>query len=185
MIQFFRRFLLFILFLPLLASAQQEDIEIKVYGFQEGITHRNVFKIQQDPWGFIWIATINGLNKFDGHEFIHYNSHDTENFIPFDFISDMQIAPDSLIWLVSQNAITVLNPQNNDINTVKIDSNSIIHNQSFQLSSFSFNNDNQFKGIANLNETGQSFLVQNLDDGSLMEVFECKGNLMIFNIMQP
>ena len=39
----------FILLIPLDTLAQKEEIEIKVYGFEEGLSHRNVFKIQQDP----------------------------------------------------------------------------------------------------------------------------------------
>lgn len=40
--------------------AQNDQFQIKVYEFEDGLSHRNVFKVQQDALGFIWIATING-----------------------------------------------------------------------------------------------------------------------------
>ena len=184
MIRFSKIFFLFFLIIPFISSAQQEEIEIKVYGFEEGLTHRNVFKVQQDPWGFIWIATINGLNKFDGLEFTHYTSNDVEYNVPIDFISDMVISPDSLIWLVSQNAISLLNPQNNDIKEIEIDSNSNIYKQPHQFSSFCFNKINQFWTISHLNENGQSYLLKSTESGPLTEVFECKGNYVKRPIVQ-
>ena len=47
-------------------TAQNTNLRFRLYDFNDGLTHRNVFKIQQDQAGFIWIATINGL-KFDVH----------------------------------------------------------------------------------------------------------------------
>ena len=53
--------------------AQEGEISIKVYDFDDGLSHRNVFAIQQDSSGFIWIGTINGLNRFDGYTFEYYS----------------------------------------------------------------------------------------------------------------
>lgn len=39
----------------------------------EGLSSRTVNCIYQDQKGFLWFGTINGLNKFDGHHFTHYN----------------------------------------------------------------------------------------------------------------
>ncbi len=184
MSSFLKTFLFFIFLFPLTSLAQDEEIEIKVYSFEEGLTHRNVFKVQQDPWGFIWVATINGLNKFDGHEFIHYSSHETTSNIPFDFISDMVIAPDSTIWMSSQNAITILNPQNNDVKNIKIDNGSAIFNQPHHFSGFCFDQNNQAWLISHLSETGKSFLHQSSDESKLRDIFECKGNYVKRAILQ-
>ena len=39
---------------------------------QEGLSQVTVSDIQQDENGFIWFATQNGINRFDGYEFIQY-----------------------------------------------------------------------------------------------------------------
>ncbi len=174
----FQRIKILILFLavfPASVPAQDTEFEVKVYSFEDGLTHRNVFKVQQDPWGFIWIATINGLNKFDGHEFTHYLSHHVENHLPFDFISDMLVAPDSKIWLSSQNAITVLNPLNNDLEDINFDS-SAVYNQPYNFSAMCFDAKNQGWLISHLNESGKSYLHKVSAEGKLKDIVECKGN---------
>src|ERR1700733_742400 len=38
-----------------------------------GLSSPNVRKIIQDEYGFMWIATQDGLNRFDGVDFIRFN----------------------------------------------------------------------------------------------------------------
>ncbi|MEO1624631.1 MAG: adenylate/guanylate cyclase domain-containing protein [Bacteroidota bacterium] len=105
--------LLLIAFMGILGQswAQVEDLEFKVYEFEEGLSHRNVFKIQQDQFGFIWIATSNGLNRFDGRRFVQYLNSDPLHFIPDNFIPDMVIPNDSLVWLANKGQLTILDPR--------------------------------------------------------------------------
>lgn len=44
-----------------------------VYSQKQGLSSPNIHKIIQDKYGFIWVATQDGLNRFDGREFIKYN----------------------------------------------------------------------------------------------------------------
>ena len=37
---------------------------------KNGLSHNTVRSITQDKQGFIWIGTLNGLNRYDGHEFV-------------------------------------------------------------------------------------------------------------------
>ncbi len=41
-------------------------------GTQQGLSQSSIFDIFQDHKGFIWIATADGLNKYDGHKFTVY-----------------------------------------------------------------------------------------------------------------
>src|SRR5688500_2195776 len=60
----------------------------------EGLSSPNVRKILQDRFGFIWIATQDGINRFDGNNFIHFNANEkskrriTEGNDFYDFIID-------------------------------------------------------------------------------------------------
>jgi signal transduction histidine kinase/ligand-binding sensor domain-containing protein len=53
----------------------QEKIfrNLKVYSQKQGFNSSNVHKIIQDKFGFLWIATQEGLNRFDGSDFTQYN----------------------------------------------------------------------------------------------------------------
>ncbi len=97
--------MMMVLWVTTVLNAQRESYQFRLYSFEEGLSHRNTFKIQQDPSGLIWMATFNGLNLFDGYRFQKYNSQ--TKHIPFDFISDMLITSDSLIWLTSDNQVAV------------------------------------------------------------------------------
>src|SRR3982750_1659417 len=39
----------------------------------EGLSSYNIKKIVQDKYGFIWIGTQDGLNRYDGKKFVIYN----------------------------------------------------------------------------------------------------------------
>ncbi len=104
--------LLFFCLYQISIQAQTHDFSFQIYGFEEGLTHRNVTKIQQDTSGFIWLATVNGLNKFDGYGFIHYTADAKVNSISKNYIADMHISPDNRIWLSHPNQISILEPFN-------------------------------------------------------------------------
>lgn len=46
----------------------------RVYGEHNGLSHRHVTQILQDKVGFMWFSTWNGLNRFDGREFVVFKS---------------------------------------------------------------------------------------------------------------
>ena len=35
----------------------------------DGLSHNNIWCIVQDSYGYMWIATDDGLNKYDGYNF--------------------------------------------------------------------------------------------------------------------
>ncbi|MCG3191042.1 MAG: Sensor histidine kinase RcsC [Thermoanaerobaculia bacterium] len=43
-------------------------------GIEEGLSHSSVYAIRQDATGFIWIATQDGLNRYDGNGVTVYRS---------------------------------------------------------------------------------------------------------------
>ena len=45
---------------------------IKKINSDDGLSHNIVYDIVQDGKGFMWIATHDGLNRFDGYEFQVY-----------------------------------------------------------------------------------------------------------------
>lgn len=56
-------------FFACLSFFNAQAIDYNFYGFEMGLSHRNVLHINQDDAGFLWIGTINGLNRFDGYSF--------------------------------------------------------------------------------------------------------------------
>ncbi len=68
-------FLVFILF----SGIAQSHIRFKNYSITSGLSQSYVNTVIQDDVGFVWIGTQDGLNKFDGYNFVVYNSERIEN----------------------------------------------------------------------------------------------------------
>ena len=65
-------------------SAQQYIF--KNYSVNDGLVANYVHRIYQDSKGFLWIATLEGLSKYDGYQFTNYNTtHGLSNNIVNDF----------------------------------------------------------------------------------------------------
>jgi len=74
---------------PLFAIvSQSEKLHFRHLSIENGLSSNIINKIVEDSYGFIWIATPNGLNRFDGSKVTsyYYNPADTgsvaSNFIP-------------------------------------------------------------------------------------------------------
>lgn len=48
---------------------EEKDITVKNISTGDGLSHHSVNTIYQDEFGFIWIGTLDGLNRYDGHRF--------------------------------------------------------------------------------------------------------------------
>jgi signal transduction histidine kinase/ligand-binding sensor domain-containing protein/DNA-binding response OmpR family regulator len=64
----------FLLLFPWLASAQGNLLRFDRITPREGLSQGNVTCIMQDSRGFMWFGTRDGLNRYDGYEFIAYKN---------------------------------------------------------------------------------------------------------------
>lgn len=75
---YFSRLSLTLIFLLLAVSTllpAQPICQIQKFSIYNGLAQRTVTDIVQDPKGFIWFSTWNGLNKFDGYTFKNYKAY--------------------------------------------------------------------------------------------------------------
>ena len=63
--------LIFLLFLLLSTSLKAE--RVRLFTPDDGLSNSHITKICQDSQGYIWIATENGLNKFNGYSFTTFS----------------------------------------------------------------------------------------------------------------
>ncbi len=64
------------LFLPSVYQSAAQTYSVKRLGIEQGLSNNYVVSITQDKQGFLWFATEEGLNKFDGTHFITYYKND-------------------------------------------------------------------------------------------------------------
>jgi ligand-binding sensor domain-containing protein len=51
-----------------------EQLPVKTYTTGEGLPRDSVTLVRQDSRGFIWLATGEGLSRFDGYKFTNYTT---------------------------------------------------------------------------------------------------------------
>ncbi|MEO3684388.1 EAL domain-containing protein [Shewanella vesiculosa] len=61
------------------------------YGVADGLSQDSVTSIVEDDQGYVWIGTINGLNRFDGNVFKPFYAEDIEGSLPSSFIRNLLI----------------------------------------------------------------------------------------------
>ncbi len=72
--------------------AQYTETDLKVYTFNDGLSHRNIFDLLQDSSGLLWLGTIDGLNSFDGYSF--YDRKQQPAFEQLDLIKILRLTAD-------------------------------------------------------------------------------------------
>ena len=75
-----------ILFLNLLNANSQQYL-FQTLDVEDGLNHSSIESIVQDHYGYIWVATQYGLNRYDGYKFTVY----THNPIDSNSISDIGV----------------------------------------------------------------------------------------------
>ena len=89
-----------VLFLSLSLSHSAQQIIFKTYTVQDGLVANPVRHILQDSKGFIWIATWEGLSKYDGHKFTNYT---TVNGLSHNLVNDMYESPDGRLYVAEND----------------------------------------------------------------------------------
>lgn len=64
-----RYYLLFLGFISCCAIGRAQAYTIRTLGLDKGLSNNNVVDVAQDKYGFLWFATEEGLNRFDGTSF--------------------------------------------------------------------------------------------------------------------
>lgn len=84
---------------------------IKRLGVEDGISSNYVVGITQDQQGCMWIATEDGLNKFDGNHFTVYTKH-TSGLTSNELNTVLADPNENIIWIATQRngycALTVI-----------------------------------------------------------------------------
>src|SRR2546421_1398096 len=69
---------------------QLDEKNFTLYSQREGLSSNMVSGIAQDPLGYLWISTRNGLNRYNGTEFFQFHSDSSNNSLPTEEISKIQ-----------------------------------------------------------------------------------------------
>ncbi|MBB1390570.1 diguanylate cyclase, partial [Shewanella sp. SG44-6] len=67
------------------------------YGVVDGLSQDTVTAIVEDNEGYVWVGTINGLNRFDGNEFKQFYADGGKGELPSSFIRNLLIDDNGIL----------------------------------------------------------------------------------------
>ncbi|MBI5084737.1 MAG: response regulator [Acidobacteria bacterium] len=83
-------------------AAYAQHHSYQTFGFEDGLTNLAVEAVLQDRDGFLWVATQNGLFRFDGHSFTEMGKRDG---MPPDSLLSLHQSADGTLWAAFQTGL--------------------------------------------------------------------------------
>ncbi|UKN00540.1 hypothetical protein K6119_12435 [Paracrocinitomix mangrovi] len=103
----------------LLSNGQQKSIKFDTYTIEDGLSQSQVTSIQQDATGYIWIATQDGLNRFDGYNFqVVKNKGDNQLSLPNNYVHNLLPDNSGNLWFGTNRGLGKLNTKTGEITKV-------------------------------------------------------------------
>lgn len=142
-----------------IANTLQKVLKFDHFSVDDGLTQSSVIDMTQDKYGYLWIATHDGLNRFDGQNFTHFNAESNHHVgLPSNFIRSLLYDSSQRLWVGTENGIALYRPSKNNFADFDLTGNNIGHRiwDIFEVS------DNQIwisteQGLARLNEASGKF----------------------------
>jgi len=134
-------FVLFWLMIYVQGISQKKQLTFKHLGIDDGLSQNSVTCLLQDKTGFVWIGTHDGLNRYDGHNFVHYrNKRSDRNSISNNYITDIYEDHNGILWIATfGGGLNSLNPVNGQIHRYSLipdDSASFPSNRLFSITEY-------------------------------------------------
>jgi len=99
---YFSLILSFILFSVIQNGHAQSFLNHKEYTIEDRLPSSNIYRVLEDKSGFIWVATDQGVAKFNGYSFRHFTAKDG---LPSDDVWKLSEDKNGRIWLSTFNEI--------------------------------------------------------------------------------
>ena len=73
-----------------------------------GLPHNFINDIYKDSQGYIWVATNNGIGRYNGYQFIHYNSRTHSIRLKNDYVHKVCEDKFQRLWIGSEEGIDII-----------------------------------------------------------------------------
>lgn len=92
-----------------------QQLRINTFSTSEGLSHNNVRTIVSDSSGFLWVATWDGLSRYDGYEFKNYHHlPGNPSSLPYFSVKDLVVDGSNNLWVMTDYGHLVLYDRTSD-----------------------------------------------------------------------
>ena len=93
------------------AEAVARDLKFTHITTNDGLSQGYVVAILQDRRGFMWFATRDGLNRYDGNAFVVYkNNPNDPDSLSSNFIQDLMEDDHGYLWIATNTGVDKFDP---------------------------------------------------------------------------
>ncbi len=86
----------------------QPFLRLKFFNEEDGLSNNTINDIAQAPNGLIWVATNDGLFKFDGNEFTAYRNHPDDPYsLPDNMVSSLHLDVEGRLWALTDFGVGI------------------------------------------------------------------------------
>ncbi|MEO6718808.1 MAG: two-component regulator propeller domain-containing protein [Ferruginibacter sp.] len=155
-----------------LSAQQQSNYTFRHIDQADGLRHNSVLSIGQDAKGYMWILTVNGLQRYDGSRFIYYP--DIVNSPSSGFSNGAELYMNKTsneAWMLKGNIMEKLELSTNRLTVY--DEDKLLKDPAFKFDTYTDGKNNRFllgsKGIFKYDDSAKKFLYLylNIYPGSL------------------
>ena len=100
--------------------ADEDSIRFDRITTSDGLSQGGVFAITQDRFGYIWIGTQEGLNRFDGELFRHYFHTGEPGAISHDTIWSLEVTSDGELLIGTEGGLNSYDPLTDSFSVLDI-----------------------------------------------------------------
>ena len=117
------RLKLFLLLISFTSLLGQQKFNFEQISIPAGLSNSTVWDILQDKYGFLWIATADGLNRYDGYTFkIYKNDPGDPKSLSNNLVYSTMIDAQGTLWVGTNSGLCKYDRANETFKTFLIDS---------------------------------------------------------------
>lgn len=152
-------------------------LQSQSFGVPQGLSQSTVTSIVTDNDGYIWIGTLNGLNRFDGKEFKHFYADNSASGLPSSFIRSLLITEEGDLLVGTDKGLAIYDRNDESLKFIDV-KNEYLNGEIWSLSNNDFTKEilvGTNKGILSLNLKNKSLSLEYIEK----EYFEVKKSVNI------
>ncbi len=93
-----------------------QHFNIETFTTKDGLVNDNVRSLVTDSSGFLWIATWDGISRYDGYSFKNYYHHPNDSLsLPYFSIYNLMVDGGNNLWIITDQRNVAIYDRDNDI----------------------------------------------------------------------
>ncbi|WP_082026734.1 hybrid sensor histidine kinase/response regulator transcription factor [Flammeovirga sp. OC4] len=96
-----------------------QELYFSTMSMRDGLPSNIISDVTQDKYGFTWVATRNGLVRYDGNEYLYFKKNNNQHSLSDNELTEV-LSTDKYIWVGSWNGLNRVNVQTLEVERIDL-----------------------------------------------------------------